>query len=102
MGPDARPDSPLRLSSQFINRYVYVFPDSQLDTISNIQRLMERAQFEIADVESLRPHDALTLRHWVARLEQQHDAALRHVSESTWRVLRLYMAAVHGGVCAGV
>ena len=79
------------LSSEFINRYV--FPDGQLDTVSNIQRRMEQAHFEIADVESLRPHYALTLRHWVARLEQHHDEALQHVSESTWRVWRLYMAA---------
>ena len=79
------------LSSEFINRYV--FPDGQLDTISNIQRVMERVHFEINDVESLRPHYALTLRHWVARLEAHHEQALQYVSESTWRVWRLYMAA---------
>ena len=79
------------LSSEFINRYV--FPDGQLDTISNIQRVMERVHFEIDDVESLRPHYALTLRHWVARLEAHHEQALQYVSESTWRVWRLYMAA---------
>jgi len=79
------------LSSEFINRYV--FPDGQLDTVSNIQRVMERTRFEIADVESLRPHYALTLRHWVMRLEQHHEQALQYVSESTWRVWRLYMAA---------
>ena len=78
-------------STEFINRYV--FPDGQLDTVSNIQREMERARFEIADVEALRPHYALTLRHWVARLEQCHDQALEYVSESTFRVWRLYMAA---------
>ncbi len=78
-------------STEFINRYV--FPDGQLDTVSNIQRLMENARFEIADVEGLRPHYALTLRHWVARLERHHTAALQYVSESTWRVWRLYMAA---------
>ena len=78
-------------STEFINRYV--FPDGQLDTVSNIQRGMERARFEIADVEALRPHYALTLRHWVARLERHHDDALRYVSESTYRVWRLYMAA---------
>lgn len=78
-------------STEFINRYV--FPDGQLDTVSNIQREMERARFEIADVEALRPHYALTLRHWVARLEQHHDQALAYVSESTFRVWRLYMAA---------
>ena len=78
-------------STEFINRYV--FPDGQLDTVSNIQRLMENARFEIADVESLRPHYALTLRNWVARLERCHSKALNYVSESTWRIWRLYMAA---------
>jgi cyclopropane-fatty-acyl-phospholipid synthase len=42
---------------------------------------------------SLRPQYALTLRHWVARLEQHHSQALQYVNESTWRVWRLYMAA---------
>lgn len=77
------------LSTEFINRYV--FPDGQLTTVGNVQRAMERADFEIADVESLRPHYALTLRHWVARLEQNHERALQHVSESTYRIWRLYM-----------
>ena len=79
------------LSTEFINRYV--FPGGQLDTISNIQRVMERARFEIADVEALRHHYALTLRHWVSRLESHHAKELRYVSESTYRVWRLYMAA---------
>lgn len=77
------------LSTEFINRYV--FPDGQLDTVGNVQRAMERADFEIADVESLRPHYALTLRHWVSRLEQNHERALQYVSESTYRIWRLYM-----------
>jgi cyclopropane-fatty-acyl-phospholipid synthase len=79
------------LSTEFINRYV--FPDGQLDNISNIQRVMERARFEIADVEALRPHYALTLRHWVARLERNRARALQYVNEATYRVWRLYMAA---------
>ena len=79
------------LCTEFINRYV--FPDGQLDTVGNIQRGMERVGFEIADVEALRPHYALTLRHWVARLEQHHAQALAYVSEATYRVWRLYMAA---------
>jgi cyclopropane-fatty-acyl-phospholipid synthase len=54
---------------------------------------MERVRFEIADVEALRPHYALTLRRWVARLERHHAQALQYVSESTFRVWRLYMAA---------
>ena len=42
---------------------------------------------------ALRRHYALTLRHWVRRLECNRAAALRHVTESTYRVWRLYMAA---------
>jgi cyclopropane-fatty-acyl-phospholipid synthase len=79
------------LSTEFINRYV--FPDGQLDNISNIQHVMERARFEIADVEALRPHYAMTLRHWVARLERNRARALQYVNEATYRVWRLYMAA---------
>ena len=79
------------LSTEFINRYI--FPDGQLDTVSNISREMERAKFEIADCESLRAHYALTLRQWVARLEQRHAEVLEVVDESTYRIWRLYMAA---------
>ena len=79
------------LTTEFINRYV--FPDGELDCVSNIQLGMERAGFEIHDVEGLRPHYALTLRHWVQRLEANREAALREVDEPTYRVWRLYMAA---------
>lgn len=79
------------VSTEFINRYV--FPDGELDTVSNVQRVMEQANFEILDVEALRPHYALTLRHWVMRLEERREEALQHVSEATYRVWRLYMTA---------
>lgn len=79
------------VSTTFINRYV--FPDGELDTVSNVQRAMERSGFEILDVEALRPHYALTLRHWVQRLENRRDEALQHVSGPTYLIWRLYMAA---------
>ncbi len=82
------PDS---VSTRFINRYV--FPDGELDTVSNVQRAMERAGFEIWDVEGLRPHYALTLRHWVGRLEAHGSEALQYVTEEVLRIWRLYMAA---------
>ncbi len=79
------------VATEFINRYV--FPDGEFDCISNIQLGMERAGFEIQDVEALRRHYALTPRHWVQRLEANREAALREVDEPTYRVWRLYMAA---------
>jgi len=79
------------VATEFINRYV--FPDGEFDCVSNIQLGMERAGFEIQDVEALRRHYALTLRHWVRRLEANRTAALQEVDEPTYRVWRLYMAA---------
>jgi cyclopropane-fatty-acyl-phospholipid synthase len=79
------------VATEFINRYV--FPDGEFDCVSNIQLGMERAGFEIQDVEALRRHYALTLRHWVQRLEANRDVALCEVDEPTYRVWRLYMAA---------
>lgn len=83
------PDWNSGVSTRFINRYV--FPDGELDTISNIQQTMEEAKFEIFDVEGLRPHYALTLRHWVRRLEEKHDEVVNLVGERTYRIWRLYM-----------
>ncbi len=79
------------MSTEFINRYV--FPDGQLDSVSNVQRVMEAAGFEVADVEALRPHYQRTLRHWVARLERNRAQALQFANETTYRVWRLYMTA---------
>lgn len=77
------------VSSRFINRHV--FPDGELETVSMIQSLMEDADFEIADVEGLRAHYAITLRHWVNRLERHYEQAVNLVGERNYRIWRLYM-----------
>jgi cyclopropane-fatty-acyl-phospholipid synthase len=79
------------VGTRFINRYI--FPDGELDCVSNIQRVMERCGFELLDVEALRPHYARTLRNWVKRLEGRRREALEYVSETVYRIWRLYMAA---------
>ena len=71
----------------------YVFPDGELVPISTTLRVAELAGFEVRDVESLREHYALTLRHWVSRLEAHADEARRFTNDVTYRVWRLYMAA---------
>ncbi len=70
----------------------YVFPDGELIPLGDMLGIAERTGFEVRDVESLREHYALTLRHWVQRLEASRDAALCLVDERTYRVWRLYMA----------
>lgn len=70
----------------------YVFPDGELVPVADTLWPAERAGFEVRDVESLREHYALTLRHWVKRLESNRDEAIRQAGERTYRVWRLYMA----------
>jgi len=71
----------------------YVFPDGELVPLHVSLGAAERCGFEVRDVESLREHYALTLRHWVHRLEDHAEQARRITDETTYRVWRLYMAA---------
>jgi cyclopropane-fatty-acyl-phospholipid synthase len=77
--------------SEFIDRYV--FPDFNLFPLGELIAAGERAGFEARDAENLRDHYARTCRHWVRRLERNHDAAAALIGESGFRVWRLYMAA---------
>jgi cyclopropane-fatty-acyl-phospholipid synthase len=71
----------------------YVFPDSELMPLSEVNLIAEQAGFEVRDVENLREHYALTLRHWVKRLEARQAEAINMAGEATYRTWRLYMAA---------
>ncbi|MFJ3444722.1 class I SAM-dependent methyltransferase [Streptomyces sp. NPDC086081] len=71
----------------------YVFPDGELQPVGSTVALLERAGFEVRDVESIREHYALTLRRWVARLEADWARAVQLTSPGRARVWRLYMAA---------
>ncbi len=86
-------------SGSFIEKYV--FPDGELVSPGDVIRYAEGAGFETRDVESLREHYALTLRHWVRRLEAAHEKAAVSVGEQTYRVWRLYMAGVARGFATG-
>lgn len=69
----------------------HVFPDGGLLPAWRALRALEMAEFEILDVEQLRPHYALTLRSWVRRLEAAHDEVVSVTSEADYRVWRAYM-----------
>ncbi|HEX5438714.1 MAG TPA: cyclopropane-fatty-acyl-phospholipid synthase family protein [Gemmatimonadaceae bacterium] len=75
----------------FIDRYV--FPDGELVPLEQVERDAAAGGLETRDVEELREHYAITLRHWVRRLERHRDEAIRLTSDATYRVWRLYMAA---------
>ena len=87
----SRPGGSKMKGATFINRYV--FPDGELIDVADVVRAMERAGFEVRDVESLREHYTRTLRAWVANLERSWDAAVALIGEARARVWRLYMSA---------
>jgi len=80
-----------RRGPSFIDRYV--FPDGELVPISTSLLAAEKCNLEVRDVESLREHYALTLRHWLRRLEANAEGATRWTNQKTYRIWRLYMAA---------
>ena len=85
--------------SQFIRRYV--FPDAELVALSRTLAAAAMAGFEIRDVDGLREHYTLTLRHWLKRLEQHRKQAVAAAGEETYRVWRLYMAGAANAFDAG-
>ncbi|MFD9824081.1 class I SAM-dependent methyltransferase [Streptomyces violascens] len=76
---------------EFIDKYV--FPDGELAPVGCTLAALEEAGFEARDVEPIREHYALTLRHWVANLESGWARAVRYTSPGRARIWRLYMAA---------
>ncbi|UCH48248.1 MAG: class I SAM-dependent methyltransferase [Betaproteobacteria bacterium] len=70
----------------------YVFPGGELVHVSRVIREMSVQGLEMWDAESLRPHYAKTLWHWVERLEANAARARELVGERRYRVWRIYMA----------
>jgi cyclopropane-fatty-acyl-phospholipid synthase len=85
--PEIRPAVP---RPSFVD--LYVFPDGELVPIGIMTRAAEQAGFEVRDVENLREHYALTLKHWVRGMEEHADQTRRLVDEVTYRIWRLHMA----------
>ena len=79
----------------FIGRYV--FPDGELIDVGEVIVAMERAGFEVRDLESLREHYAKTLRAWIRNLQTSWDEAVGLVGSHRARIWLLYMAASVNG-----
>ena len=82
-------------SRSFIGRYV--FPDGELVDVGEVILAMERAGFEVRDVESLREHYSKTLHAWGKNLQACWADAVADVGEARARIWLLYMAASANG-----
>lgn len=76
--------------ADFISRYV--FPEGETPTLSRILAEMGLQGLEVADVESLRPHYAQTLWHWVERLEARRAEAEALIGAKRTRIWYVYLA----------
>ncbi len=79
----------------------YIFPDGELAPVSEVNLLTEAAGFEVRDVDNWREHYALTLRHWVNRLETNRAETVCLNGEAIYRTWRLYMAGSAEGFDSG-
>ena len=70
----------------------YVFPNGELPHISLALKALQSGGLEALDVECLRRHYARTLACWSENYEQHIEAIHALVSETTYRVWRIYLA----------
>jgi cyclopropane-fatty-acyl-phospholipid synthase len=77
------------LGERFVNRYI--FPDGELIQLSTTLVEMEKAGWEIVDVDSWRLHYAKTLRCWAANLEKSLEEARALIGSKRVRLWQLYL-----------
>jgi len=72
----------------------YIFPGGELDDIGRSVTAMERAGFEVHDVEGWRRHYALTCEIWCNRLTAERESAIAEIGEDKYRIWVAYLAGV--------
>ncbi len=72
----------------------YIFPGGELDDIGRSVTAMERAGFEVHDVEGWRRHYARTCEIWCRTLTDKREAAIAEIGEDKYRIWVAYLAGV--------
>jgi cyclopropane-fatty-acyl-phospholipid synthase len=77
-----------------LNRWIAkrIFPNAHPPTLRQMMDIFEPRDFAVLDVESLRRHYALTLRHWLERFERSSDRIAELVGPERRRSWHLYLA----------
>ena len=69
----------------------YIFPDGYSPTLREMMDIFEPMNLSIVDLENLRLHYAMTLRHWLRRFEAHRDEIAAMYDEDFVRMWRLYL-----------
>jgi cyclopropane-fatty-acyl-phospholipid synthase len=80
---------------------VYALPDAEFLSLSTVSQSFESSGFELRDLENLREHYVLTLRHWAKGLEQHAEQSRRLLDEVTYRIWKMHIASWAYGFHAG-
>jgi cyclopropane-fatty-acyl-phospholipid synthase len=75
----------------------YIAPDMHMRPVGETIELLEQAGLEVISVEAMREHYTMTIRAWLATLEERFDEVTAMVGAEAARVWRLYLA---GGALA--
>ena len=78
-----------------------IFPGAYPPSLREMLEVLEPCGFSVLDVENLRLHYALTLRHWLARFEGAREQVARMYDERFVRAWRLYLCGSQAAFRAG-
>ncbi len=84
-----RSDGP-SVTNPWISRHI--FPGGYSPALSEVFRALEQQHLVATDLEVLRLHYALTIRHWRRRFEANRDAIAALYDERFCRLFELYLA----------
>jgi len=73
----------------------YIFPGGYIPTLSQLTPAVERSGLWSLDIEVLRLHYAMTLRHWLARFDDNLDTVRQSYDETFVRMWRYYLIACY-------
>ena len=82
-------------TNPFIDKYI--FPGGYIPALSEVLPAVERASLLVTDVEILRLHYAMTLRHWRQRFRAAWHTAVERYGERFCRMWEFYLAGAETG-----
>jgi cyclopropane-fatty-acyl-phospholipid synthase len=69
-----------------------VFPGAYPPSLMEMMQIFEPNYLSVLDIENLRMHYSLTLRHWIQRYEENSEEIRKMMDETFVRTWRLYLA----------
>jgi cyclopropane-fatty-acyl-phospholipid synthase len=78
-----------------------IFPGAYAPSLAEMMQIFEPSGLSVLDVENIRLHYALTLRHWLDRFRAAEDRVRRMFDETFVRMWRLYLAGSIAGFETG-